>query len=117
MTLILRATRDKVTFEWDDEEVFTSVTIKSDETDEAMVRKLKRVIALVEGETGSSWVEQTMASRLKPGPLAVFGTGEPPVGNGVPGPVTNGWAVPVAAPELPEDRQGDYEIIRPGEDV
>ncbi|AXG81136.1 hypothetical protein [Streptomyces paludis] len=104
MALILRATRDKVTFEWEDEEVFTSVTIKSDETDEAMIRKLKRVIALVEGHDALP-VRDPVPPSL-PTPY------RPPVDTS-----TNGWAAPVSAPELPEDRQADYEIIRPGEDV
>lgn len=95
MTLVLRLVRGAARFEWSDEDAETVVTVESADTDETIVRKLKRIITLLEGE---------------PEPRSAFlagWTASPPVHTAPP--VTgNGWAAP---PELPEDRQGQWELI------
>lgn len=48
MPLTLKS-KTPVRFEWNDGEVESTVTLQSDDDQEAMVSKLKRVIALVEG--------------------------------------------------------------------
>lgn len=48
MPLTLKS-KTPVRFEWNDGEVESSVTLQTDDGQEAMVSKLKRVIALVEG--------------------------------------------------------------------
>ena len=89
-----------VRFEWTDDDVESVVTLSSEDDEASLLRKLKRVIALVEGEQAA----------LPPGaPLYAFAdavTGGPP-------PVTgNGWA---AMPEVPPRLQGEVELITPGE--
>lgn len=118
MTLILRPMKNGVRFEHSDEDTETSVYIDKADTDEVMVRKLRRVIALTEGGQGTPWVEDAMASRLGPQPLAVVSTGQPPVGNGVPSPPsTNGWAAVYGPPKVPERLAGEVELVQPGEDA
>ncbi|MFG3509670.1 hypothetical protein ACGF5F_29680 [Streptomyces sp. NPDC047821] len=116
MTLVLKT--KAVRFEWSDGDVESVVTLSSEDDQETLVRKLKRIIALVEGGQQTSWVEEAMASRLGPQPLAIVGTGEAPVGNGVPGPAsqpTNGWAAVYGPPKPPEHWEGQVEIVKPEE--
>lgn len=105
MTLTMKTYSKGVTrFEWSDEDAETTITVESTDTEEAMVRKLKRVVALVEGR--------------EPLPVREPGAMLPPASQAAPAPaVGNGWAsiVPAAAPELPDDRKGEWELIPQGE--
>ncbi|MGW2513670.1 hypothetical protein ACWC0A_30600 [Streptomyces scopuliridis] len=84
------------------------MSLLPEDDEEAMVRKLKRVVALVEGEQGGM-----------PGRIAPVMAGVETYPAGLQPATGNGWATPapVTAPELPEDRQGDWELIKPGEDA
>lgn len=95
-------TRGQVRFEWADEEVESVVSVSPQDDQETIVRKLKRVLALVEGEPEprspflAGWTKQVTA------PESTFPPG-------------NGWAA-MAAPELPDRLQGEVELIQPGEE-
>lgn len=106
MTLMMKTqSRGVVHFEWSDEDAETKISIEHTDPDEVMVRKLKRVIALVEGGQA-------------PKPAIAGWTGEvqsPAVSAGdVPMQTGNGWAA-YAPPEVPEHLQGEVELIPPGE--
>mgnify|MGYP003578940758 CR=1 FL=1 len=100
MTLIMKTAKGAVSFEWCDADAETVVRIEPTDEDEVMIRKLKRVIALVEGE---QWEPRLTARNLTP---ALPASMVPPVQTG------NGWAT-MAPPEIPEG--ADYELIPPGE--
>lgn len=111
--LTMRLFRTRVEFEWDDQEVNSTVTISDQDDQDAVIRKLKRVIALVEGAQAPGLAGMAKA-------LADFGAHAKAdaVTGGLPPQTGNGWAAyaaPVVAPELPEDRKGDWEMIPPEE--
>lgn len=93
MALTLK-TKTPVRFEWSDGVAETTITLYGDDTEQALVEKLRRVVALA-----------TPAAPLVLHPAPA-----------VPEPATgNGWAkaVPAQAPELPEDRRADWEFMPP----
>lgn len=107
MTLVLRPGKTGVRFEFSDEDTETAINIEKTDTDEAMVRKLKRVINLVEGEQGPP---------APPGvALAAYDETYKAIVNGPPEP-TNGWAKFVP-PAVPPHLEGEVELIKPGEDA
>jgi hypothetical protein len=88
--------RTPVRFELNDGLVETTITLYADDSEQLLVEKLKRVVALSEG---------------RPAPLSVTHVSEP-----APAPQTgNGWAgvVQTAPPELPEDRKAEWEYMPP----
>lgn len=102
LTLKTKAVR----FEWTDDDVESVVTLSSEDDEATLLRKLKRVIALVEGQQARPVVAGF--DPAAPGVVAFADavTGGPP-------PVTgNGWA---AMPEVPPRLQGEVELIEPGE--
>lgn len=103
MTLIMKTAKGAVSFEWCDADAETVVRIEPTDEDEVMIRKLKRVIALVEGEP----VPRTA------GAYGDTWTAPPPPGMVAPVQTGNGWATMAAPPEIPEG--ADYELIPPGE--
>lgn len=102
MTLVLRPMKNGVRFEHADEDTETSVYIDKADTDEDMVRKLRRVIALVEG----------MAPKAPP-----MRVGVDPEETAVAVQSTNGWAAVYGPPALPDRLQGEVELVQPGEDA
>lgn len=105
MGLYLDVTSGDAVFRWDDDEAETTVPVKTGDTDEVMVRKLKRIIALMEGpalpphpaplgDTGGALIRAAKAS-----------AGYPP---------TLGWTKPLTEPP-PVPEGADYELIPPGE--
>ncbi|TXS35082.1 hypothetical protein [Streptomyces sp. t39] len=99
MTLVLRTAKGAVSFEWTDDDAETVVRIEPTDPDEVMLRKLKRVIALVEGEQAPPTAFSALAQAAGT-PAAALAT--PQTGNG--------WAA-FAAPEIPEG--ADYELMPP----
>jgi hypothetical protein len=107
MTLVMKTqSRGVVRFEWSDEDAETTISIEAQDDDATMIRKLKRVIALVEGE-------QAPASRRVPD---AYDRGVASVMDALPPQTGNGWAA-YAPPEVPEHLQGEVELIPPGEDA
>ncbi|OEJ24303.1 hypothetical protein AS594_07170 [Streptomyces agglomeratus] len=104
-------TKTPVRFEWSDGDVETTVTLDPGEDENVLIRKLKRIVALAEGEPALP--TRDPAAPSLPAPY------RPPVHSATV--QANGWAElakPLAAPpELPEDRQGEWELIKPGEDA
>jgi hypothetical protein len=107
MTLLLKT--KAVRFEWSDGDVESVVTLSSDDDPETLVRKLKRVIALVEGGQAPN------VSPLPPAAEAVIKKAyEPSVAALATG---NGWAAVYGPPKPPEHWEGQVEIVKPGEDA
>lgn len=98
-----------VRFEWTDDDVESVVTLSSEDDEGTIIRKMRRIIALVEGE------QEPNVSPL-PHPVAAAvrkAYGLPPV---EPPPQTgNGWAA-YAPPEVPAHLEGEVELIEPGEE-
>lgn len=110
MTLVMRTAKGAVAFECSDEDAETVVKIEPTDTDEVMLRKLKRVIALVEGEQAA----------LPPGVpeygVMNFGLAAAAIKGTPPAQPTNGWAA-YAEPKVPEHLAGEIEVIKPGEEA
>lgn len=100
MTLMLKLTRAAARFELTDDDAETVVSITEQDDQDTLLRKLKRVVALVEGERAPR------LHVLPPGTEVIHM--DPPVQTG------NGWAA-MAPPEIPEG--ADYELIPPGEEA
>ncbi|MFC5799104.1 hypothetical protein [Streptomyces formicae] len=106
--LNVKLARGAARFELVDDDAETVVTITEQDDAESILRKMRRVIALVEGEQAPP---SAPAYVFTPGPSVM------------PGPVTvdaslqssNGWAAFVP-PEVPERLQGEIELMLPGED-
>jgi hypothetical protein len=111
MTLVMRTAKGAVSFEWNDEDAETVVKIEPTDTDEVMLRKLKRVIALVEGETHLV-MRQDGRVEHEPGPLD-----NRTVVTINPNAATNGWAAAYGPPKVPERLEGEIEVIKPGEEA
>ncbi|MFC8490706.1 hypothetical protein ACFUJU_07850 [Streptomyces sp. NPDC057235] len=96
-------------FEWVDDDVESVVTLSSDDDEAALVRKLKRIIALVEGEGAkpfiSDWTGPVQGPEVSGGD--VLPSQQP----------TNGWAAAYGPPAVPEHLQGEVELIQPGEEA
>lgn len=100
--LVMKMFKDKVRFEWSDGEVESVVTLTSGDSEESAMRKLKRVIALVEGEQAPP-----LFTPAAPSTSGAVLMSSPQTGNG--------WAAVYGPPELPEDRKGVWELVQPGE--
>ncbi|MFJ2650856.1 hypothetical protein ACIO1C_29575 [Streptomyces sp. NPDC087420] len=107
MALTMSRERSSVRFLWADGEVESTVSLLPEDDEEALVRKLKRIIALVEGEQPArapSALFNPIVRDLHAPPGAQY---QPP---------TLGWAKPMAEPPaVPEG--ADYELIPPEEQV
>ncbi|MFD6250283.1 hypothetical protein [Streptomyces roseolus] len=113
MTLTLRPTKTGLRFEYTDDDAETVVSIDKADTEADTVRKLKRVIALVEGEQGAPPPGVPEYGVLRPGKtLSPHGTEAVPQT-----PPTNGWEAAYAPPALPERLKGEVELVPPGEDA
>jgi hypothetical protein len=104
MPLIMKTSPKGVArFEWSDDEAETTVTVEASDPEDVIVRKLKRVIALVDGEPPlpqrMPGLALEVAQMASPAPAPAQG---------------NGWAA-VTPPELPEDRKGEWELYPPKE--
>jgi len=102
-------------FEWVDDDAEWVVTLSSEDDEPTLVRKLKRIVALVEGEQG-----QVVTRRVRTDVQAIKDWPGPAQGPDVSGgdvQPTNGWTATYAAPALPERLQGEVELIQPGEDA
>jgi hypothetical protein len=100
----LKLKTKSVRFEFMDDDVESVVTLSSDDDQDILVRKLKRIIALVEGEQGAP------PPKVAPLPQGVSDALEKAYDAP---PVTNGWAAPVP----PARWAGEVELIQPGEDA
>ncbi|MFF3363571.1 hypothetical protein [Streptomyces misionensis] len=71
-----------------------------------LVERLRSIVAFMDAQAGKETLPVRTPGAALPGAVPAP---EPVVGNG--------WAnvVPPAAPELPADRQGEWELIPPGE--
>lgn len=108
MTLHARLARGAAKFELTDEEAETVVTITEQDDQGSIIRKMRRIIALVEGEQadpqgmfapGGRWQGEEPTPQLRYVDAAPVQTG-------------NGWAA-LAPPTIPEG--ADYERIPPEE--
>ncbi|GAA4891055.1 hypothetical protein ACFPM3_20305 [Streptomyces coeruleoprunus] len=111
--MTLRLKTKSVRFELTDEDAETVVTLSSDDDQETLVRKLRRVIALVEGEPSGPQSTFLVDGSLNPA-VKTYG---PVVGTGALPQPTNGWAAMYGPPALPERLEGEVELVQPGEDA
>lgn len=95
-----------VRFEWTDDDVESVVTLSSEDDEAGLLRKLKRVIALAEGEQALP-VRQPGATLP---PMLIH-----PATDDTPPQTGNGWAA-MMPPEVPARLENEVELIRPGED-
>lgn len=109
MTLVLKLTRDMAKFEVSDDDAETVVAITVNDDQDALLRKLKRVIALVEGEAPPTLV--------LPPPAVVRSVMDAKMPADREAQTGNGWAAAYGPPEVPERLQGEVELIPPGEDA
>lgn len=95
-------------FEWVDDDVESVVTLSSEDDQETLVRKLKRIVALVEGP-------EPRAVPVPP-PWSAADAAAQGAGKGTQ--TGNGWAsfAATAPPELPARLEGEVELIKPGEE-
>lgn len=105
MTLIMKTAKGAAIFEWADEDAETVVKIEPTDDDEVMVRKLKRIIALVEGEQAA----------LPPG-VPAYAMGPEQVRKDRQPLPSNGWAA-YAPPPVPPHLEGEIELVQPGEEA
>lgn len=95
-----------VRFEWTDDVVQSSVTLLAEDDEPTIVSKLKRVIALAEGDhaprpTIAGWTGEVQGPKVSGGDVLSG----------------NGWvaASAMTPPVVPEG--AEYELIPPGEDA
>lgn len=96
-------------FEWVDDDVESVVTLSSEDDQETLVRKLKRIVTLVEGESVGLAPAHVLPPRM--GEIGHYG------GVDIAPQTGNGWAAfaATAPPELPARLEGEVELINPGE--
>ena len=108
MALTMRMFRTRVEFEWDDQEVNSTVTISDQDDQDAVIRKLKRVIALVEGaNAGRAAPAHVLPPRM--GEIGHYGGIDAPAQTG------SSWAAVYGPPPLPEHLVGEVELVPPEE--
>jgi hypothetical protein len=95
-------TKGAVRFAWTDDAMEALFVLKPSDSEQELVEKLRRMLAFVE-------------ERTTPAPLPVRTPGVAlQAAQGkyeAPAPPANGWAA--MAPQLPEDRQGEWEFMPP----
>lgn len=104
----LKLKTKSVRFEFVDDDVESVVTLSSDDDEAILVRKMRRLIELVEvhqGQEGNAAL-MPLAERMT-APAVTF----------VPPAPTNGWAAAYGPPALPDRLKGEVELIPPGEDA
>lgn len=100
-------------FEWVDDDVESVVTLSSVDDEATLVRKLKRIIELVEvhqGQEGNAALLNVVPPLPRGAASALDKAYEGTV-------ATNGWAAAYGPPALPERLLGEVELIPPGEDA
>lgn len=107
--LTLRVTKP-VRVEWSDGDMETTVVLDPGDDQETLVRKLRKVLALVEGGQGKAALEKyTQALRQ------VEESTRPQGGDALTGAVAaqpgNGWKALYEPPEVPERLKGEVELI------
>lgn len=99
--------KNAVRFSWTDESMEALFVIKPSDSEEELVEKLSRMLAFVEERRKPPLPERTPGLALEMTQMAH------------PAPPGNGWASYAgetpAAPDLPEDRKGDWEMMPPEE--
>jgi len=104
----LKLKTKSVRFEWVDDDAEWVVTLSSEDDEPTLVRKLKRIVALVEGGQAEA------LDVVPPLPRGVANALDRAYEGTV---AANGWAAAFQAPALPERLQGEVELIQPGEDA
>jgi hypothetical protein len=104
--LKLKFGKAAVTFEYTDDNMTASWAVKAEDGEEKLISTMRKVIAFVEGEEG----KPSLPERIPGMALGMAQTAHP-------APPGNGWAsvATPAAPELPEDRKGEWEMYGPEE--
>jgi hypothetical protein len=119
VTLNLKLGKGSVTFEYTDDNMTAAWAVKAEDGEEKLLSTMRKVIAFVEAQEGAPALPERipgmalgMAQTAHPAPAA-FPAHIDQRGQGV----GNGWAqfAQQQVPELPADRQGDWEMIPPGE--
>jgi len=106
VTLTLRPTKTGLRFEYTDDDAETVVSIDKSDDETDTVRKLKRVIALVEG-----------GEAAEAPPTGPYRQPKYPALEALPPQPTNGWQATYGPPALPDRLKGEVELIQPGEDT
>ncbi|MEV7814271.1 hypothetical protein AB0P05_26630 [Streptomyces flaveolus] len=119
MTLNLKLGKTAVTFEYTHDNMTAAWAVKAEDGQDKLLSTMRKVIAFVEAQEGAPALPERipgmalgMAQTAHPAPVdpdaPVPYTPTPTVGNW-------GQFAQQAPPELPADRQGDWEMIPPGE--
>ncbi|MEU3522317.1 hypothetical protein AB0E62_00315 [Streptomyces sp. NPDC038707] len=109
MTLRLTTGKGKVTFAYTDDSMMAAFEIKSEDPEEKILATLRRVLAFVDAQEGKEQLPVHTPGVTLSGAVPAQAAPVPVMGNG--------WAnlAQQAPPELPADRQGEWELIPPGE--
>lgn len=99
-------TKGAVRFSWADDTMEALFVLKPGDSEEELVSKMKQIITFIESRTD----RPPLPERIPGMALGMAQTANP-------APPGNGWAttLPVAPPELPEDRKADWEFMPPEE--
>jgi hypothetical protein len=99
-------TKGAVRFSWADDSMEAIFTLNPGDSQEELVSKLERIVNFVHEREG----KPPLPERIPGMALGMAQTAHP-------APVGNGWAsvATPAAPELPEDRKGEWELYGPEE--
>lgn len=108
MTLHLKATAKAAKFEYTDGSMDVSWTVDASLRDDELIDRLRRIVAFYDAQQG----REPLPERIPGVALGMAQTQYP-----APVEPANGWAAAPtpAPPELPADRQGDWELIPPEE--
>lgn len=104
-------TKGAVRLSWADDTMEALFVLKPADSEEELVSKMEQIITFIRSRQGKEPL---------PGRLPGFALGMAQTAHPAPEPVTgNGWApyagtIP-APPEIPADRQGEWELIPPEE--
>lgn len=101
-----------VRFSWADGAGMEALwALSPDDSQEELLAKMRRIVAFVEAQEGRPPLPERIPGMALGMAQTAHPAMEPAVGNG--------WAnvVPPTPPELPEDRQGQWEFIPPGEEA
>lgn len=110
--------KGNVRFSWADDAMEAIWTLRPDDSEEELLEKMRKIVTFMEIQQG----KVPLPERLPGFALGMAQTAHPAPGEGVmsaAGYVGNGWAstagVMPTIPELPADRQGEWELIPPEE--
>lgn len=114
-----------VRFSWADDSMEALFVLKPEDSEDELLEKMQRMISFVQDRRKPPLPERTpglaleMTQMTHPRLVPVTEEEGMAMKKANPGSVVNGWAAyagaDLAAPEIPEDRKGDWELMPPEE--